>query len=61
MGRTGLMILFAMCAGFALHFARNFSIILAENGQIPMALGTWGPPFAAVCLSIGLLLHLEDG
>ena len=61
MGRTGLMILLAVGAGFALHFARNFSVILAQSGQIPMALGTWGPPIAAICLSIGLLLHLEDG
>ena len=61
MGRTGLMVLLSVLFGFLFHFTRNFSVILAENGQIPSILATWGPPVAAICLSLGLLLHLEDG
>ena len=60
-GRTGLMVVFAICGGFALYFMRNFAQILGENGQIPVALAAWGPPAAAVLLPISLLLHLEDG
>jgi lipopolysaccharide export system permease protein len=60
-GRTGLMILFALLLGFALYFLRNFAQVLGENGQIPIALAAWAPPVAAICLSLGLLLHLEDG
>ena len=60
-GRTGLMVLFALGAGFAIFFLRNFAQVLGENGQIPVALAAWSPPAAAVLFSLGLLLHLEDG
>jgi lipopolysaccharide export system permease protein len=42
-------------------FLRNFAQVLGETGQIPALLAAWGPPVAAVMLSLGLLLHLEDG
>ena len=60
-GRTGVMVMMALSLGFALYFIRNFSQILGENGQVPVALAAWGPPLAAAFLPIGLLLHLEDG
>ncbi len=60
-GRTGIMILLATLCGFALNFIRNFAVILAENGQISTTIAVWGPPTAAILLSAGLLLHLEDG
>jgi len=28
---------------------------------VPVILAAWGPPFAAVLVALGLLLHLEDG
>ncbi|TRD22998.1 LPS export ABC transporter permease LptG [Palleronia caenipelagi] len=59
--RTGLMVLSSLTLGFALFFSQNFAQILAESGQIPILLGTWGPPAAAILLPLGLLLHLEDG
>ena len=40
---------------------RNFAQVLGENGQIPVLLAVWAPPLAAIGLSLGLLLHLEDG
>ena len=61
LGRTGMMVLAALLAGFALFFLRNFAQVLGENGNIPVTLAAWSPPVAAALLSIGLLLHLEDG
>lgn len=61
LGRIGLMVMLALMLGFALYFVRNFSQILGENGQIPVALSAWGPTVAALLLPLGLLLHLEDG
>ena len=60
-GRTGMMVLSAIALGFAVHFLRNFAQILGDNGQLPVALAAWTVPVAAVLLSLGILLHLEDG
>ncbi|MCC5986864.1 MAG: LPS export ABC transporter permease LptG [Pararhodobacter sp.] len=60
-GRTGARVLITVLAGFALFFARNFALVLGENGQIPLWLAVWTPPFASILLATGLLLHLEDG
>jgi hypothetical protein len=51
LGRTGVMVLLALGAGFALYFVRNLAQILGENGQIPdppRGLGArrGGPPAA---------------
>jgi lipopolysaccharide export system permease protein len=60
-GGTGRMVLYAMLAGFAIFFLRNFAQALGETGQIPIAIAAWSPPLAAALVSLGLLLHLEDG
>lgn len=60
-GRTGMMVLLALLAGFAIFFLRNFAQVLGNNGQIPVILAAWSPPVAATLLSLGFLLHLEDG
>lgn len=60
-GRTGLMVLLALMSGFAIFFLRNFTQVLGENGQLPVALAAWSPPVAAVLLALGFLLHLEEG
>lgn len=59
--RTAIMVLYAILSGFALFFLRNIAQALGESGQIPLALAAWSPPVAAVLLSLGLLLHLEEG
>jgi len=59
--KVGQMVLYAIVGGFALFFLRNFAQVLGDNGQIPVALAAWTPPVAAVMVSLGLLLHLEDG
>ncbi len=60
-GRTGTMVLSAVLSGFAIFFLRNFAQVLGESGQIPVMLAAWFPPVATILLSLGLLLHLEDG
>ncbi|KUJ80862.1 LPS export ABC transporter permease LptG [Ruegeria marisrubri] len=60
-GGTGIAVLSAVLLGFGIYFIRNFAQILGENGQLPVYLAAWAPPVAAILLSIGLLLHAEDG
>ncbi|MCL4189802.1 MAG: LPS export ABC transporter permease LptG [Rhodobacteraceae bacterium] len=60
-GHRGLLVLMAVLAGFVIFFLRNFAQVMGENGQIPVAVAAWSPPVAAVLLSLGLLLHLEEG
>ncbi|MBA3908814.1 MAG: LPS export ABC transporter permease LptG [Rhodobacter sp.] len=60
-GGTGRMVLYALLAGFGIYFLRNFAQALGNSGQIPVMLAAWSPPVAAVMMSLGLLLHLEDG
>lgn len=60
-GGTGIAVLTAVLLGFGIYFIRNFAQILGENGQLPVVVAAWAPPVAAILLSIGLLLHVEDG
>lgn len=60
-GGTATLVLLALLSGFVIFFLRNFGQVLGENGQIPVYLAAWAPPSAAILLSLGLLLHLEDG
>ncbi|MEM8958340.1 MAG: LPS export ABC transporter permease LptG [Pseudomonadota bacterium] len=60
-GKTGLMVLSAVLAGFVLYFISSLTHVMGENGQVPIALAVWAPPIAAILLAMSLLLHLEDG
>jgi lipopolysaccharide export system permease protein len=60
-GQTGVMILLAVLAGFALYFLKDFAESLGGRGQIPLIVAAWTPPVAAILLAVALLLHLEDG
>ncbi|MGI3185033.1 LPS export ABC transporter permease LptG [Nioella aestuarii] len=60
-GKTGMMVLFALLLGFGVYFLRNFALVLGETGQLPVAVAAWTPPLAAILLSLGFLLHTEDG
>ena len=60
-GGTGIAVLAAVLLGFSLYFIRNFAQILGENGQLPIIMAAWAPPIASLLLSLGLLLHAEDG
>lgn len=59
--RTGLMVLFAVLAGFGVHFVSNLAQVMGDSGQLPIAVAVWAPPLAAICLALAMLLHLEDG
>jgi len=61
LGGTGVAVLTAVMLGFSLYFIHNFARILGENGQIPVLLAAWAPPVASILLTMGLLLHAEDG
>lgn len=61
LGRTGLMVLFAVLAGFAVHFTANLAQVMGDSGQIPVGIAIWAPPTAAILIALGLLLHFEDG
>lgn len=60
-GRTGQMVMLALGMALALFFLRNFAQVLGENGQIPVPMAAWSPPLVGILVSLGLLLHLEDG
>jgi lipopolysaccharide export system permease protein len=60
-GQTGVMILLAVLAGFALYFLKDFAESLGGRGQIPLMVAAWTPSVAAILLALSLLLHLEDG
>jgi lipopolysaccharide export system permease protein len=60
-GQTGVMILLAVLAGFALYFLKDFAESLGGRGNIPLIVAAWTPPVAAILLATSLLLHLEDG
>jgi len=60
-GRQGRMVLAALIAGFGAFFLRDFTQVLGENGQIPVALAAWSPPAVAAFLALALMLQLEEG
>lgn len=60
-GQTGVMVLFAVLSGFALFFFKDIADSLGAAGEIPHYIAAWTPPVAAILMSLGLLLHLEDG
>jgi lipopolysaccharide export system permease protein len=60
-GQIGVMMLFAVLAGFSLYFLKDFAESLGASGAIPLMVAAWTPPVAAILLALGLLLHLEDG
>lgn len=60
-GRTGVRVLAAILAGFAVYFTERLAQVMGDSGQLPVAVAIWGPPIAAICLTLALLLHFEDG
>jgi len=60
-GGLGYMALATVIAGFGYFFLSDIAGALGASGAIPVLLAGLGPPLAAVLLSVGLLLHLEDG
>jgi len=40
---------------------KNFANVLGQNLQIPVLIAAWAPPLAGLFISLGFLLHIEDG
>jgi len=60
-GQTGIMVLIAVFSAFLLYSLKSIAESLGAAYEIPIALAAWGPPSAGILLTLGLLLHLEDG
>lgn len=60
-GRTGLIVLGTVLAGFALFFLQSITASFGAAGEIPVWTAALAPSLAAVSLALGLQLHLEDG
>ncbi len=59
--QAGLLILISVLVGFVLFSLERIAITLGEAQQIPILLAAYGPPTIGILVSLGLLLHLEDG
>ena len=59
--QAGLLILTSVLVGFILFSLERIAITLGEAQQIPILLAAYGPPAIGILVSIGLLLHHEDG
>ncbi len=59
--KTGLMLILTIVLGVGAYLLNNFTQILSQNGAIPILLGAWAPPLITILVSLGLILHLEDG
>ncbi len=60
-GGLGAMALGCVIAGFVYYVLYDVAKALGASGTVPVVLAAWAPPASAVLLSLGLLLHLEDG
>lgn len=60
-GQTGIMVLTAVFSAFLLYALKSIAEALGAAYEIPIELAAWGPPAAGILLTMGLLLHLEDG
>ena len=59
--QAGLLILISVLVGFVLFSLERVAITLGEAQQINILLSAYGPPTIGILVSLGLLLHLEDG
>lgn len=60
-GRTGMVLVIGLAAGFALYFMTNIIYALGAAGDLPIALAAWAPSLIVVMVAGAALLHLEDG
>ena len=56
-----LIYLGLVLVGFILFSLEKIAITLGQAQQIPILLAAYGPPTIGILISLGLLLHLEDG
>ena len=61
LSKTGLMLIVTIILGIGAFLLNNLTQILSQNGAIPILLGAWATPFIAILISLGVILHMEDG
>ena len=59
--KKGLAVLISIIMGIGAFLLNNLTEILSQNSAIPILLGAWAPPIIVIFISLGLILHLEDG
>lgn len=60
-GRTGLLVVFGMIAGFVIYFLTNIIYAFGASGGLPIMLAAWAPALILLMVAGAALLHLEDG
>ena len=59
--QTGLLVLISVLVGFILFSLNRVALSLGDAQQISIMLAAHGPPVTGILITLGLLLHLEDG
>ena len=59
--RKSLAIVASILLGFGFFYVRNLAELLAEANQLNLIAATWVPAFSSIFISLGLILHMEDG
>ena len=60
-GRTGILLVSGLAAGFFLYFMTNIIYALGATGDLPIVLAAWVPSLIVMMVASAALLHLEDG
>ena len=60
-GKTGLLIVGGIGAGFLIHFVTGLVSALGMAGTIPVIFAAWAPVGVSMLIGVSLMLHLEDG
>lgn len=59
--KKGISLFASIIMGTGAFLLNNLTEILSENGAVPILLGTWSAPFITIFITLGIILHLEDG
>ena len=59
--RRSLAIIASILLGFSLFYIRTFSALLAEGNQLNLIAATWIPTISGILISLGTIIHMEDG
>lgn len=60
-GRTGMLVIAGVVAGFVFYFVTNLIYAMGGAGTLPVLLAAWAPSLIVVMFAGAALLHLEDG
>lgn len=60
-GRTGMLVVIGVVAGFFVYFMTNIIYAFGVSGSLPVMLAAWAPTLILLMGGGAALLHLEDG